>query len=367
MYVLQTLGAVALHPGPTLDLTGEPLLRGSKTLVLATYLAGRPDRSATREHLAELFWPAVPSSQARRSLRQALYYLAQSGGEGILESDGELVRLDRDCCSLDAQLFEQALREERFEDAIELYTGPFLQGFDPGKSRELATWIESVRERLEVGYRQALRESGRTALLRGDFERAVAYARRAADTFPLDDSVHALLLEALTAAGRPGEAVREFEAYRVLLREELEDVPSGDITEIAERAREMVLERPGGDGPGIPLPAGRVLVDGEPLPDRFEPEPTRAIGPVGPMLMILMSLAIVAAVVAVLLNWFDVGRAGSGLSGNGGAADEPAKVLLRVSEEVPGGNRYTTLELSLIHISEPTRLESKSRLPASAG
>jgi DNA-binding SARP family transcriptional activator len=67
-----------------------------KTLALAAYLADRPDRSATREHLAELCWPSVPSSQARRSLRQALYYLTQSGGEGVLESGGELVRLERE-------------------------------------------------------------------------------------------------------------------------------------------------------------------------------------------------------------------------------------------------------------------------------
>ena len=77
MYLLQTLGAVALHPESGRDFDAEPLLRGSKTLVLAAYLAERPDRSASREHLAELFWPSVSSSQARRSLRQALYYLGR--------------------------------------------------------------------------------------------------------------------------------------------------------------------------------------------------------------------------------------------------------------------------------------------------
>ena len=46
MYLLQTLGAVALHPDSVRDLDAEPLLRGSKTLVLAAYLAERPDRSA---------------------------------------------------------------------------------------------------------------------------------------------------------------------------------------------------------------------------------------------------------------------------------------------------------------------------------
>jgi DNA-binding SARP family transcriptional activator len=72
VYLLQTLGAAALHPGSADDRTGEPILRGSKTLVLVAYLADRPERSASRAHLAELFWPGVPASKARRSLRQAL-------------------------------------------------------------------------------------------------------------------------------------------------------------------------------------------------------------------------------------------------------------------------------------------------------
>ena len=71
MYLLQTLGKVALHADPEASPGNDPLLRNSKTLVLAAYLADRPDRTATREHLAELFWPGVASSSARRSLRQA--------------------------------------------------------------------------------------------------------------------------------------------------------------------------------------------------------------------------------------------------------------------------------------------------------
>ncbi|MBK5097691.1 MAG: PD40 domain-containing protein, partial [Gemmatimonadetes bacterium] len=323
---------------------GEPLLRGSKTLVLAAYLAERPNRSATREHLAALFWPAVPSSQARRSLRQALYYLAQSGGEGILESDGELVRLAPDCCPLDAQQFERALVEDRFEDAVELYTGPFLQGYNPGKSRELAHWIESVRERLQVGYRQALRESARTALVRGDPERAVQYARRAADTFPLDDSIHALLLEALTAAARPGEAVREYEAYRVLLHEELEDVPSGDITEIAERARELVLHHPedAATVPGVQRPG----LKPDPPIDRRRPRSEPPTGPVGFLLRAALLVTVTAAILLFGLRWTGWSSIGSsGTPGAGAPVDEPS-VHVRADLRVSGGTRHITLEFA---------------------
>jgi DNA-binding SARP family transcriptional activator len=353
LYVLQTLGAVALYPGPTADLTGEPLLRGSKTLVLAAYLAERLDHSATREHLAELFWPAVPSSQARRSLRQALYYLAHAGGEGILESDGELVRLAPDCCALDAQMFEQALREDRFEEAIELYSGPFLQGFDPGKSRELETWMESVRERLEVGHRQALRESARTALVRGDPDQAVVYARRAAAAFPLDDPIHALLLESLNAAGHPGEAVREYEAYRVLLHEELEDVPSGDITEIAERARELALQR---TAEAVQAPVGEApLEQGPPTgapTDRRRPEPKPSTGRIGLLLRAIVLVGVTAAIIFFGLRWLGLSSGLTRGTADAGAAAAPATdppVRIRANQRLPDGMRPVTLEIAAEH------------------
>ena len=348
MYRLQTLGAVALFPDPP-EPSGEPLLRGSKTLVLAAYLATRPDRSSTREHLAELFWPGVPSSRARRSLRQALYFLSHSGGEGVLETEDDRVRLDANCCALDFESFERALAAQRFQEAANLYTGPFLQGFDPGGSRELATWIESVRERLEVGYRQALTGSARACLKGGDPARAVEYARRAAAVFPLDDLVHALLLEVLTAAGRPGEAVREYEAYRVLLEEELEDVPAGDVTDMAEKARALVLSRGSRIGdvpPAVPTIAGTFEVRAAdvhptgPLP-RPEPDP----GPLGRTLLILMSATITATVLAVLINGYGLEplREAEAERRAAAAAAGTPRVLVRGQQTTEAGVQPVTL------------------------
>jgi len=309
VYLLQTLGAVALYPGPGEEPVREPLLRGSKTLVLAAYVAQRPGRTASREHLAELFWPGR-ASRGRRSLRQALYYLARSGGKGILVAEGDGVRFRPDLCSLDAERFETALRDGRFEDAVGLYEGPFLAGFDPVSSRELAHWIESVRGRLEVGLRQALREAAQTALVRGDPEEAVALGRRGARHFPLDDRLHELLLEALVRAGRPDEAVREYEAFRVLLREQLEDTPSDDLTEIAERARAAVprvraIEPEARVGGGTDAPTTDAA---EPVP---EPAPTTGPPPRAPRptarrtehrLLLVVGILLIAVVAAWLAS-----------------------------------------------------------------
>ena len=353
MHLLQTLGTVALHPDSRNETGSDPILRTSKTLVLVAYLADRPDRSATRQHLAELFWPGVPSSSARRSLRQALYFLARAGGEGILERDGDRIRLCTDACAIDGQRFEQALTEGRFEEAAELYTGPFLQGYDPGRSQELRHWIDSVRERLSVGYRQALRECARTALVRQRPEKAVEYARRAVASFPLDDSVHALLLESLVAAGHPGEAVREYEAYRVLLREELEDVPSGEITEIVEMASQLARSDPPTATDTEPETPPRrepavVATSEPPGQDRRRPQPSHSEG--GPALLIrsILFVAVTAAIFLLVLrgsDWlFGGGRSSGTESLSAGAGTNDSRwISLRVTERTPGGPRPVTL------------------------
>jgi DNA-binding SARP family transcriptional activator len=343
------MGALALYPGPGQEPAREPLLRGSKTLVLAVYVAQRPDRTASREHLAELFWPGRPT-RGRRSLRQALYYLARSGGEGILVAEGERVRFRPDLCSVDAERFEIALREGRYEDAVGLHEGPFLAGFEAGPSRELAHWIESVRERLEVGLRQALRESARTALVRGDFDGAISFGRRATRLFPLDDGLHALLLEALVQAGRPGEAVREYEAFRVLLREQLEDSPSADLTEIAERARAAaaVPVFPGEAGPRehpepeTRAPATADVSSQSAQPARSEPPAEagadRVRGARRTERRVLRVLGLVIAglaatwLVSVLLSSVHRSPAGS----TDGADGDDTTVLLRVQTDATG-------------------------------
>ena len=352
MYLLQTLGKVALHADPEASPGNDPLLRSSKTLVLVAYLADRPDRTATREHLAELFWPGVPSSSARRSLRQALYFLARSGGEGILESDGDRIRVRADACVIDSERFEQALTEAKFEDAADLYTGPFLQGFAPGRSQELRHWIESVRERLAVGHRQALRECARTALVQGRPEVAVECARRAAAAYPIDDSICALLLESLVAAGRPDEAVREYEAYRVLLREELEDLPSDEITGIGERARQLVLEQNSESepirGPAEPEPEPDSPPSPSPLPDRRRtPASPTKTGP-GLLIRSILFVTVTAAIFLVVLrgsDWlFGGGRSLDSESGRAGAETSHDRWnLLRVIERTTDGARPVTL------------------------
>ena len=52
-------------------------------------------------------------------------------GEAALPTVGDELRLDSQFVRCDLWQFEQALSEDRLDDAVALYTGPLLDGFHP--------------------------------------------------------------------------------------------------------------------------------------------------------------------------------------------------------------------------------------------
>ena len=101
-------------------------LKNKKAQALLVYLAltGQPQ---TREHLATLLWGDRFDEQARNSLRQALFALRKSVGEGVVTGDDPLV------------LASEAL-------AVDDTDNP-LPGFSAGAD-EFDTWLDRYRDAL---------------------------------------------------------------------------------------------------------------------------------------------------------------------------------------------------------------------------
>ena len=102
---------------------GAPELRGSdgtvlqsiltrpKLLGLLSVLAAVPSPGfCRRDTLLGLFWGETDEKRGRRALRQSLYYIRQSLGEGVLPGRGDEENgLDRERFWCDVAAFEAAL------------------------------------------------------------------------------------------------------------------------------------------------------------------------------------------------------------------------------------------------------------------
>ena len=232
MFQLRLLGGASLadESGP---LTGRATQR--RRLALLAILAIQHPRPVTRDKLVAWLWPEHDAERARHLLRDSLYLLRAALGEAALPTVGDELRLDSQFVRCDLWQFEQALSEDRLDDAVALYTGPLLDGFHPADGGELEPWFDAERARLGQRYATALEELAKRAESRGDAAAAGVWWRRLAAHDPYSGRVAVRLMRALEATGDRAGALRHARTHAALLRSEFEAAPDPDVTALAER------------------------------------------------------------------------------------------------------------------------------------
>ena len=216
-----------------------------------------------RADIASRFWPDVLDSSARSSLRNALWALRRTLGEGAdayLVSSRQRVGLAADVW-VDTREFDRLVAAGRVEDAIELCRGELLAGIEE-------EWIYGERDAHRDALATALEQLERRAEERGDLPEAIALTRRRAALDPLAEDAQQDLMRRLAAAGKRSEALAEYAKLRDRLRRALGISPSSGTRALVERLRGEPAETHAGVAPprgGEPSRAGS-WVPGAPFP-----------------------------------------------------------------------------------------------------
>ncbi|MFN2323556.1 MAG: BTAD domain-containing putative transcriptional regulator [Trueperaceae bacterium] len=237
---------------------GEPLrgFRSDKVRALLAYLAVQVDRPWSRSTLADLLWPEQPESTARSNLRNALsnlrHVLADARAEppflrlsqAAVEANGAAERwVDVDAFRhlrvgvADAQAAEVDPNVvPRLEDALQLYRGPFLEGFSLA-SAPFESWLSTTREEL---HRQAVATARVLAFAHarlGDAEAATVITRRWLDLEPYEDAALRHLMRLLVLRDHRSDALAQFEAFHARLAQDLGMEPEPETTRQYEGIR----------------------------------------------------------------------------------------------------------------------------------
>src|SRR5688500_7192737 len=149
-----------------------------RRLALLAYLAAAADAPVTRDKLMGLFWPERPDHSARHSLSQLLYALRPELPPDALITSADEVRLDRDRLPSDLNDFLDAIRASEDQRAVEVYRGPFLDGFFVDDAPEFERWAETERARLAGWVTAALERLADVAEDTGDRFRALNWCQR---------------------------------------------------------------------------------------------------------------------------------------------------------------------------------------------
>ncbi|MHB2020626.1 MAG: BTAD domain-containing putative transcriptional regulator, partial [Candidatus Xenobia bacterium] len=218
-----------------------------KAMKLFAYLASRGQNAASDLVLMDTFWPDSDEQRARNSLRNAVHQIRHA----IKMLLGEGVHLERSRKTqtlllqvpywLDTRTFEDGVRDASalyaarrpqeaiaiLTDVLPLYRGEFIEGSHD-------EWIEGLRTQLGEVYLRGLHLQARCLLAIGDAEAAELVARRAIQADDLREDLHGDLIEALTAQGRRGEALRHYQDTVSLFEREMGVLPSS-LTSIYDR------------------------------------------------------------------------------------------------------------------------------------
>ncbi len=233
-------------------------LPGRQGRLLFAYLALNRRRPVRRDELVEALWAdeGLPSG-GDALLAPPLSRLRKALGPGRLEgrSDlgltfGENVWIDWEAAQEGIEkargLEEAGEFREAFDEAVaaeEILSGGLLPGLE-------ASWIDDYRNELEDFRLQALELIARSGGQLGEAERARAErsARIAVETAPFRESARAALIGVIEAQGNIAEALRAFDEFRILLRDELGTFPAPELNAIHDRLLNA-HERDGQEGP----------------------------------------------------------------------------------------------------------------------
>jgi adenylate cyclase len=210
-----------------------------KALALLGYLAVR-DRPASRERLADLFWPDKPTSRGRANLSWLLHHLAPLA-PSCLEATPDAVRFSRDPSrSLDLDQFTALVENgdtAALAAAATLYRGDLMEGLHLDGCADYEVWLTGERERWRRRAGRAL--SGLVAhhVERQEHREGLRCARRLLALEPWQEEAHRQVMRLLALDGQRSAALRQYDQCAVILERELGLPPSQATTALYEAIR----------------------------------------------------------------------------------------------------------------------------------
>lgn len=227
MLRLRTFGGITLARAEEAPMTGAATQR--RRLAILALLAASGDRGLSRDKLVAYLWPESDAERARHNLNQLLHAERRQFDAPGLFAGVKTLRLDPDLIWTDVGAFEKALEDGDPAVAVELYRGPFLDGFFVSGAPEFERWAQTQRERYAGRCREAIVRLAREADGSGDSARAIGWWRRGFDLDPLDSGIALGLVETLAESGDTPGALRAARRHEGALREELDLSPDAEM------------------------------------------------------------------------------------------------------------------------------------------
>jgi Tol biopolymer transport system component/DNA-binding SARP family transcriptional activator len=233
--------------GLSVDRNGAPaagLNSQPKALSMLALLAVAGERGVSRDTIFGLLWSASDMEQAQNALSQLLFRLRRELGADAIVGTREL-HLNPGVIACDCVEFARAIADSRLETAVEVYQGPFLNGFYIREAADFERWSSDQRRSLEHQFIDALAKLAAAATAASDHAASARWWRRRVEADPLGANAARGYVTSLLAVGDSETARRFANTYTVLIRDELGAEPDADLAALVDGAIEDARSRDG--------------------------------------------------------------------------------------------------------------------------
>ncbi|MGA9837643.1 MAG: BTAD domain-containing putative transcriptional regulator [Gemmatimonadaceae bacterium] len=234
MFRLQLFGGATLSGAPGV-LTGRVAQR--HRMALLALLADAGPCGMSRDKLLACLSPDLCTERARHLLSNSLYLLRRALGVDAVLGACDVLRFDTAIVGVDIVDFNAALARGDRRTAVDLYAGPFLDGFFLKGSCEFEQWAAEARDRFAGACLAALEALAEAAAAAGDLRAASIWWGRCASHDPYSSRIARRFMLSLAAEGDAAGAVRHARAHALLVRQRLDMEPHPDVLALVEQLR----------------------------------------------------------------------------------------------------------------------------------
>lgn len=221
-----------------------------KARALLSYLAIEPQEH-TRVGLATLLWPDIGDRYARTNLRNTLYRLRQTleaaapgAADKLLTVARQSVQFNVTDAAVDVHRFQTLLDNatadartqlDQLQEAVNLYDGELLAGFELGDAQPFGEWLLLRREMLHQQAMMAFSTLATAYEAAGNLDRAYGIITRLLSLEPCHEASYRHAMRLLALMGQPEQALQYLEQMRHVLRAELDVEPSEETLALAQQ------------------------------------------------------------------------------------------------------------------------------------
>ena len=262
----------------TVTLNDQPVeIQSRPAQALFAFLVLNAGTAYRREKLAGLMWPDANESNARSSLRHALWRLRKALGAEYLSTDDLSIAFNADApYQLDVAELTRSARADASADAliasVSVYDGEFLPGF-------YEDWIALERESLQATFERKIEQLLDRLVAERRWREVVDWAERWIGLGQVPEPAYRALMIAHYYLGNTASVTTVYQRCGEALLKELDVEP-------AEQTRTLYRQLTKGQAPyGSPVtpielaaPAGPVVAEVRPPRHNLPPQATAFVG-----------------------------------------------------------------------------------------